>query len=98
LDEVDSQAVERAKKLGKRLVKQNWNGESFDASKDHQGPDTQGGKRQGVYAVVDEHGPISTGEIADELELDESEVEHHISKLSQQGSVMEPEYGVFRSV
>lgn len=98
LDEVDSQAVERAKKLGKRLVKQNWNGESFDAAKDQQGPESQKGKRQGVYAVVDEHGPIAADEIAAELGLEEQEVEHHITKLSEQGAVMEPEYGVYRSV
>ena len=98
LDEVDGQAVERAKKLGKRLVKQNWNGESFDAAKDQGGPDNQKEARQGVYAVIDEHGPLNAGEIAKELSLDESEVEHHITKLSQQGSVVEPEYGVYRAL
>ena len=36
-DEVGEQQVERAKKLGKKLVKQNWNGESFDAVKDTSG-------------------------------------------------------------
>lgn len=97
LDEVDGQAIERAKKLGKRLVKQNWNGESFDATKD-QSPDTQKGKRQGVYAVIDEHGPISPDDIAEELEIDPQEVEHHVMKLKQQGAVMEPSNGVYRSV
>lgn len=33
-DEVQEQDIERAKKLGKRLIKQNWNGERFDAAKE----------------------------------------------------------------
>jgi replicative DNA helicase Mcm len=98
LDEVDGQAVERAKKLGKRLVKQNWTGESFDASKDQQGPDTQKAKRQGVYAVVDEHGPIEAEEVGEELGLEGQELDHHISELLHDGAIMEPRHGVYRSV
>lgn len=98
LEEVDSQAVERAKKLGKRLVKQNWTGEGFDASKNQVGKNTQNSKRKGVYAVIDEHGPIDVSSVAGELGLEESEAEHHIMKLKDKGEVMEPSMGEYRTL
>jgi replicative DNA helicase Mcm len=89
---VQPQQIERAKKLGKKLVKQHWNGENFDATK-NAGTSQKEKVQQIVDAVSDER--KTPAEIAEETGLDESTVEHRLDKASQKGLVYQPRNGKF---
>ena len=93
-DEVESQDVERAKKLGKKLVKQNWNGESFDVAKE-----SQQSRVENVYEAIrrlegDE--PAHVDEIKERVNIPERKVDHEMDKLSQKGEIYEPQTNHYR--
>lgn len=64
-DEVAERDVKRAKKLGKRLVKQNWDGEKFDASRNVNSKSQQE-RRDAVVSALSE-GPLTISEVAEEV-------------------------------
>jgi len=70
-DEVEQEQIERAKKLGKRLVKQNWNGERFDATNTQM---SQEKEHKRIYAALDEHGEQTPGELAENTNMEETRV------------------------
>lgn len=78
-DEVKEPQVERAKALGKKLVKQHWDGESFDVTK-NVNTDTQNGRVKAVKdAIRDE--PKDKATIAEETGISESQVETTLNNL-----------------
>lgn len=94
-DEVKQQDVERAKALGKKLVKQNWNGENFDAAKE-----SQQSRVENVYEAIrrlestDE--PAHIDEIKERVNIPERKVDHEMDKLSQKGEIYEPKTNHYR--
>ena len=80
-EEVASEDVERAKKLGKRLVKQNWNGERFDAAQ-NQGS----GTRKQVVDALDSDDWQYPSDIARKTGLDESDVRSRLKTLATEYS------------
>lgn len=98
-DEVKDTDIERAKKLGKRLVKQNWNGERFDATKESAGAKSQDERIQHIKNVISslegkEAAPIA--EIIEQSKLTESKTKKTIDKLSHKGEVYEPKTDSYR--
>lgn len=92
-DEVSEQNIERAKNLGKRLVKQNWNGETFDVTKDMSQQERVGAISKAIkYA----DGTISTEKIVEKTGIDRSRVENRLDDLGQKGEIVEPETGEYR--
>jgi len=93
-DEVQSEDVERAKKLGKRLVKQNWTGEAFDASKNR--GSTQDSRKDRVYKYVRENGEVSEEELMKNVRGEESKIRNDIEQYKRSGEFMMPETGMLR--
>lgn len=77
-DEVTKQNVERAKKLGKRLVKQNWDGEKFDASKNVRDKSQQ--ERRDKIVEVLKDGPMTPSQVVDEVREDHNTVRNDLKK------------------
>lgn len=94
-DEVTDQDIERAKNLGKRLVKQNWNGETFDVTKDMSQQERVGAISKAIKYATE---PIGKEEIIDQTGIEESRVENRLDKLLQKGVVTEPQTGKYRWV
>jgi replicative DNA helicase Mcm len=95
-DAVQPQQVERAKKLGHRLVKQNWNGDSFDAAKEHQSqPQTQ---QERIKAIEDEirSKAMTVEELSEATGIEERKVEDYCAKLAAQGEAYEPSNGEYK--
>jgi len=99
-EEVIQSDIERAKKLGKRLVKQNWDGERFDStknlSKDTKSQDDRVEAIESMIAELeseyDQGAPVEEVlEYAQNSGIKESKAEHEIDKLKQKGEVYEPE-------
>jgi len=96
-DSVETPQIERAKKLAKRLVEQNWDGEQFDASKHYSSaPETQGDRREAVWQAIDS-GATTVAEVAEETDLTTKQAQHDIDKLKQKGELYEPESGEYRT-
>ena len=98
-DEVQEQQIERAKKLGKRLVKQNWNGEQFDATKhtSKTEPDTQKERMDHVIDLMRKlerengDGPGTPYEkVTERARIEQREVDKAIENLMQKGEIYEP--------
>jgi len=77
-DEVHQQQIERAKKLGKRLVKQNWNGERFDATKN-----MGTSQKDRIQAIVSECGgeTLTVSEVAGRVRRDFDEVRNDLQRM-----------------
>lgn len=94
-EEVQSQDVERAKRLGKKLVKQNWNGESFDAAKESQQDRIENVEK--AIRRLEGDNPATIDEIKDRLTgIKDKKIEYEIQKLKQQGEIYEPRTDTFR--
>jgi replicative DNA helicase Mcm len=94
-DEIADVDVERAKDLAKRLISQNWQDGEFIPPEVQEG--TQKGKIRAVYNVVDNAAePLSAEQIEERSGVDSAA--HYIDKLKQQGELMEPQTGRYRSV
>jgi replicative DNA helicase Mcm len=98
-EEVKPPQIERAKKLGKRLVKQNWNGETFDAAKNMKStkPESQQERVDAIKSCI-RGDAKSVEEIVSETGISKGSVEHRLEKLKQEGEVMSPEMGEYRAV
>lgn len=102
-EEVLPADIERAKKLGKRIVKQNWTGERFDATKNVT-PKAQDDRITALKATIrglSESGSTGTAafeEIASRMNLAPEQLEHDLDNLCQKGEVSEPRHGEFRLV
>jgi replicative DNA helicase Mcm len=99
-DHVTDADVERAKKLGKRLVKQHWNGEQFDATKNVSSK-TQQSRDDIVRQIIANQGGADIETIREQAasrDLDPDRAEQATRKLAQQGAIFEPENGVFDTV
>lgn len=97
-DEVTSEDVERAKKLGKRLVKQNWTGDRFDATKNLGQGDRKLTVRSAIGRICqsNENDLASMEEVIAAVDVAESTIEHDVEKMKRQGDVVEPKHGCFR--
>lgn len=80
-DEVRPQQIDRAKTLGKKLVKQNWDGENFNANKN------QGGSGDSTRVKLKDALDFDTwmfpDEIARETNLSESKVRDALNRAEQ---------------
>jgi len=85
-EEVNEQDIERAKKLGKRLVKQKWNGERFDAVKDQSSSFDQ--LKPKIINVIGDD-VLFPDEIANELRVSESSVRSRLESMAEQGDVID---------
>jgi replicative DNA helicase Mcm len=85
-DEVREPQIKRAKKLGKRLIKQNWNGDRFDAAKDV-GTQSQLSRRDRVLKILREDGPMSKADLIDRVGGDRRKVEKTVTNLSEAGDI-----------
>jgi len=99
-EEVTGEDVERAKKLGKRLVKQHWTGERFDAAKNvsSAGSLTQEERYDAVTEMLRDADGLTLDEVrerAGEHGLDASKAEHAVEKLARKGELYQPTQGVF---
>jgi len=89
-DEVADADVERAMKLGKRLVKQNWNGESFDAAKHAGGSkDRFEQLKPEIVNTLERDGPLMPDELARMVGVNEDRVRSALDHYSGQGIVMQ---------
>jgi replicative DNA helicase Mcm len=94
-DEIADVDVERAKDLAKRLISQNWQDGEFVPPEVQEG--TQNGKIRAVFNVVDNADePLSAEQIEQRSGVDSAP--HYIDKLKQEGELMEPQTGRYRSV
>lgn len=96
-EEVQAEHVERAKKLGKRLVKQKWNGEQFNAVKDQSPPDTQKKQYRAIMNCIQDE-QKTPKEIAEETGLGIGTVKTKLDDLHQQRDVHEPIQGEYRAM
>lgn len=96
-EEVQEQQIERAKKLAKRLVKQNWDGDRFDSTKNIS--KTASSQSERVHAIKDAlDSPKSIEDVAEETGIDKRTVEERIEKLMNKGAVTEPVTGEYRII
>jgi len=93
-EEVTERDVTRAKKLGKRLVKQNWDGEKFSVTKNTRTDRKE--THQAIYAYLQENPASSIDEIAEGIDKPPRHVENDVEKLYQRGEIMEPKTGEYR--
>lgn len=92
-DEVGPRQVARAKRLGKRLVKQHWTGDGFDASKNQR---AQASKMERLKdGLRNQDGPVKPEYLAGNLDLQPSWVESRLEKLASEGRVKRPSNGEY---
>jgi replicative DNA helicase Mcm len=77
---VQPEHIERAKRLGKRLVKQNWDGEKFSVTTNRHGPSDTEARKQVMDALTDEWQYPS--DIAKQTGVSESKVRNRLKKLA----------------
>lgn len=94
-EHVTERDVERAKKLGKRLVKQNWDGEKFDSTKNIR--TDRDDDLSAILYFIEENEPVAEDEIINALNIPDRKVEKDIQKLSQRGELYEPETNEYRT-
>ena len=87
--------IERAKNLGKRLVKQNWDGEKFNANKNVRTNKKESDRR--LLQFIGENEPIAFSELTEEMSMDDRTLEHDIEQLKQKGELYEPRNNKFRT-
>ena len=90
---VEDKHIERAKKLAKRLVKQNWDGEKFNAAK-NQGA-TQAERKDRILEAV-ETDALTVEEIAATAKVSQDVAEQEIENLRRKGEIYEPKTGEYR--
>lgn len=96
-EEITKGDVKRAKSLAKQLVSQNWNGEAFDATAAMRGtPGSEKEEVDVVYETIRGADGITIDDLVASVEMDRSDVEKTIEKLSRRGEIYEPEMGVYR--
>jgi DNA replicative helicase MCM subunit Mcm2 (Cdc46/Mcm family) len=98
-ESVTQSDIERAKKLCKKLIKQHWDGEKFDATKNHSSQHT---RRPAVYNLIAElEGQYDEGvpesHVVDTADGDTGSVLNDIEKLKQQGELYTPQKGHLRT-
>lgn len=97
-DEVAAEDVERAKKLGKQLVKQNWDGEKFDSSKNASRSNSEYEQlKPEVLDALERDGPLLADELARMLSVKEGRLRQALHRYKQRGHVVE-EKGKYRRV
>lgn len=96
-EEIAAEDVERAKALAKQLVSQNWNGDEFVTPEAQAG--TQHGNIRAVYNVLNNsEEPLTPERVAERAGVAEPKAEDYLTKLSQQGEIMEPKTGEYTTV
>jgi len=104
-EEVTTQDVDRAMKLAKRLVSQNWDGEKFDSNMvEGMNVDTQADRIQSLKDLIGDIEGETPADVdtvktraQEELGIDERDVEGEIDKLKQKGELYEPQNGEVRT-
>jgi len=94
-DEVQQVDIDRAKRLTKQLVKNNWNGEEFDVAHG-QGGRSQKDKKSMIRGVIKDNPGIDMDGIASKVGMDREAVEYHVQAFKDTGRVYEPQTGEFR--
>jgi DNA replicative helicase MCM subunit Mcm2 (Cdc46/Mcm family) len=84
-DEVRQPEIDRAKALGRRLVKQNWDGEQFDAAmSEGEPPKSQAERIRRIEETLQEaEGELETEEIADMIGLENDVVKDQLLALKK---------------
>jgi len=82
-EEVIEDDVDRAKKLAKRLVKQNWDGEKFNAAKNQESSDEDSQKER-VDAIVDACGgmTLTVSDVADQVNYEYETVKKTLETMA----------------
>jgi len=88
--------VDRAMKLAKRLVSQNWDGEKFDAGRVESNT-TQATRKERIKSAIDGQ-ELTPAEVANIAGVPESVANQELRNMATNGKVLEPETGVFRLV
>jgi replicative DNA helicase Mcm len=96
-DEVAPEDIQRAKKLGKRLVEQNWNGEEFD-SMNNMNVESQQDRVEVLKDLLPDSGEMAYDEIVNQAPMSKSDVDKTIESLSRQGEIMQPETDHYRNI
>lgn len=94
-EEVTDADIDRAKKLGKQLVKNNWDGEKFDASKHSRRLWTQADRRDWIIEQTNDDA-VDTETLIDRATgrgMDRKKVENDIDSLKERGELYEPSIG-----
>jgi DNA replicative helicase MCM subunit Mcm2 (Cdc46/Mcm family) len=88
-EEVKPEDIDRAKKLAKRLIKQNWDGEQFDVVKNQTTASNKKSQQARIKEIVEECGgeTLTTSEIATRVKRDYDAVRDDLSTM--QGSEVE---------
>jgi len=94
-EEVTQDDIKRAKRLGKSLIKQNWDGEQFNAAR-HVETD-QKSRVETIYDRIAESDGIELEELVESVRYRESSVESTVEKLLDKGEIYEPEMNTFRT-
>lgn len=76
-EEVQDEQIERAKTLGKRLIKQNWDGEKFDG-----GPGNSDSARKAVVDALQQKQWLFPEDIAQEAGVSEERARKELQKLA----------------
>jgi len=87
-EEVTDEDIERAKKLGKRLVKQNWNGEQFDVSKNMKSTDEYEQLEPKIIEAIGD-AKLMADDIAHEIGENESDVRETLDGMAEKGRLIE---------
>lgn len=86
--------VDRATKLAKRLIQQNWDGEQF-VPEHAKGLSQEKRIKSITQTIEDSDDHLTIGEIVEATRISESVVEKEIEKLSRKGAVYEPQTGKY---
>jgi replicative DNA helicase Mcm len=91
--------IDRAKKLSKKLIKQHWDGEKFDATKNHK---SQNSRRPAVYNLIAEledqyEEGVPEEHVVDTADGDTASVMNDIDQLKQKGELYTPQKGHLRT-
>ena len=86
-EEVTSDDVERAIKLSKELVGQNFDGEKFVPEENKAGDKGERKKRHDMIVAYLEGNTMPVSQIAQDLKLDREQVEHDLKRLVEKGRV-----------
>jgi DNA replicative helicase MCM subunit Mcm2 (Cdc46/Mcm family) len=103
-DEVQPPQIERAKRLGRQLIKQNWTGDGFDARRTSGG--TTGAQQDRKEAIISHARRIAEQQdgagapvravievVSEKIDAEQSQVRHDINKLKESGALYEPQTG-----
>jgi len=98
-DEVTQDDVDRAMKLAKRLVSQNWDGEKFDPGQVESDtkPKSQKDRKERIYGVLSETEGMTPAEVAAQVSgVSETVASEELELLAKKGEALRPETGVYR--